>query len=227
MLIVRTRFLMFCHFAWRIFRVVYPTVKGPTPNPTSGETSIKSTHACFPPTHPYTISSTGLSVDLLSSGSVRKFTDASFFTDTPARLNISKSTSLTKSCLYLKPGSSLQWTTYSPKVSRHALRQTGHTTSIEKSGIIRRYLRIVRYSTSDICWPNPSIRIARRKSWACPACKHPKITFCFVVMSNLTFISWTILLKRAPAKTCCILGRTVSLLVKLLTSKSRFVPRFK
>jgi len=130
------------------FRAACPTVKGPTPNPTSGETPVKSTQACFPPTHPYTIISAGLSVDLLSSGSVRKFIRTSFFTDIPARLNISKSTSLTKSCLYLNPGSSLQWTTCSPKVSRYALWQTGHTSSIENSGIIRRYLRIVRYPTS-------------------------------------------------------------------------------
>jgi len=78
------------------FRVVCHTVKGPTPNPTSGETPVKSTQACFPPTHPYIITSAGLSVDLLSNGSVRKFTNASFFTHIPARLNISKSTSLTK-----------------------------------------------------------------------------------------------------------------------------------
>jgi len=30
------------------FKVACPTVKNPTLNPTSGETSIKSTHACFP-----------------------------------------------------------------------------------------------------------------------------------------------------------------------------------
>jgi len=207
------------------FRAVCPTVKGLTPNPTSGETPVKSTQTCFPPTHPYTITSAGLNVDLLSSGSVKKFIGASFFTDIPARLNISKSTSLTKSCLYLNPGSSLQWTTYSPKVSRHALRQTGHTSSIGNSGIIKRYLRIVRYSTGDICWHNPSIGIARRKSWACVACKHPKIAFCLVVMSNLTSISWTLLLKVALAKTCYALGGTMSLLVKLLTSKFGIVPR--
>jgi len=131
--------------------MVCPTVKGPTPNPTSVETSVKSTQACFPPSHPYTITSAGLSVDLLSSGSVKKFTDASFFTDIPVRLNISKSTSLTKSCLYLKSGSSLQWTTCSPKVSRHALWKTWHTSLIGNSGIIRWYLKIVRYSTGDIC----------------------------------------------------------------------------
>ena len=108
------------------FRVACPTVKCPTPNPTSSETPVKSTQACFPPTHPYTIPSAGLSVDLLSSGSVRKFTGAFFFNDIPARLIISKNTSLTKSCLYLKPRSSLQWTTCSPKVSRHTLQQTGH-----------------------------------------------------------------------------------------------------
>ena len=84
------------------FMAACPTVKGPTPNPTSGETPVKSTHACFSPTNLYTITFAGLSVDLLSSGLVKKFIDASFFTDTPARLNISKRTSLTKLCMYLK-----------------------------------------------------------------------------------------------------------------------------
>jgi hypothetical protein len=50
-------------------------------NPTSKDTPVKSTHAYFPPTHPYTKISVGLSVDLLSSESVKKFTCVSFFTD--------------------------------------------------------------------------------------------------------------------------------------------------
>ncbi|MCH91213.1 hypothetical protein A2U01_0012139 [Trifolium medium] len=78
---------------------VRPTVKSPTPSPISGETPVKSTQACFPPTHPYTRTSVGRSVNLPSYGSV-KFTGASFFTEIPARLKISKSTSLTRSCLY-------------------------------------------------------------------------------------------------------------------------------
>ena len=64
------------------FRATYPTVKGLTPNPTSDETSVKSTQAYFPPTHLYTITSTGLSV--------KKFTDVSFFNDTSTHLNMSK-----------------------------------------------------------------------------------------------------------------------------------------
>jgi len=84
MLIVGTRFLMFGHSA---FRVVYHTEKAPTPNPISGKTLIKFTHACFPPTHPYTITSACLSVDLLSIESIKKLTDASFFIDTLVRLN--------------------------------------------------------------------------------------------------------------------------------------------
>jgi len=46
MLIVRTRFLVFGHLDAAL-RVVCATIKGPTPNPTSGETPIKSTHACI------------------------------------------------------------------------------------------------------------------------------------------------------------------------------------
>jgi hypothetical protein len=41
--------------------------------------------------------SAGRSVDLPSRGSVKKFTGASFFTEMPALLKISKSTSLTRS----------------------------------------------------------------------------------------------------------------------------------
>jgi hypothetical protein len=130
------------------FRAACPTVKGLTPNPTSGETPVKSTQAWFPPTYSYTITSADLSVDLLSSGSVRKFTGASFITDTPTRLNTSKSTSLTESCLYLKPGSFLQWTTCFPKVSRHALWQTWHAASMGNSGIIMEIIQCLFYSYS-------------------------------------------------------------------------------
>jgi len=74
------------------FKAVCHTVKGPTPKPTSGETPVKSTHACFPPTYPYTITFASLSADILFWGWVRKYTGTSFFSDTSARLNISKST---------------------------------------------------------------------------------------------------------------------------------------
>ncbi|PNX76148.1 trafficking protein particle complex subunit 1-like protein, partial [Trifolium pratense] len=57
-----------------------------TPSSTSGETPVKSTQACFPPTHPNTRTFVGRSVDLPSCGSVKKFTGASFFTEIPARL---------------------------------------------------------------------------------------------------------------------------------------------
>jgi len=102
--------------------------------------------------------------------------------------NVSKRTSLAKSCL-LKPRNSLQWTACSPKVSRFALRQTGYTSLRENNGIIKQYLRILRYSTYDICCLNPSTKIFRRKSRACVACKHPKADLCLVVISNLTSIS--------------------------------------
>ena len=145
-------------------RIVYPMVKVSILNLTNSETPVKSTHACFPPTYSYTITSASWRVDRHSCGSVKKFTGASFFADIPAHLKTSKRTSRTKSCLYEKPGSSLQCTACSPKLSRHALRQTGQTSSIGNKRIMRRYLRIVRYSIGDICWSNPSIGIARRKS---------------------------------------------------------------
>jgi len=53
----------------------------------------------------------------------------------------------------------LQWTTCFSKVSRHTLRQIGHTSWIWNNGILRKYLKIVWYSNGDIYWPNPSIRI--------------------------------------------------------------------
>jgi hypothetical protein len=61
------------------------------------------------------------------------------------------------------------------------LRQTGHISSVGNREIIRQYLRILRYSTMDICWHNPSIGIARMKSWVWAACRHPKTVVCLVV----------------------------------------------
>lgn len=88
-------------------RVVCLIVKPLVHSPTSGETPFNSTQACLPHTHPYTRISVGLIVDIPSCGSVNKFTDASFFIDTPVHQNISNMTSLTRSCQYLKPGMSL------------------------------------------------------------------------------------------------------------------------
>ncbi|KAL4582492.1 hypothetical protein LXL04_007042 [Taraxacum kok-saghyz] len=146
------------------FKAAWPTINPSFLKPTRGETPVRSTQACFPPIHPKTKISAGLRVDLPSSGSVKKLTGASFLADIPARLNTSKRTSLTMSCRYLKPGRSLQCTACSPNESKHALRQIGHNSSTGKSGIKRRYLRMVRYSTGDICWPRPSMGITRRKS---------------------------------------------------------------
>jgi len=102
-----------------------------------------------------------------------------------------------------------------------------HVIDKKNKEIMRWYQRKVRYSTYDICWPNPSIWISRRKDWACATCKHPKIAFCVLVISNFTSISWTLLLKKALAKICSTLGGRVSLLVKLLNSKSGIVSRRK
>ncbi|KAL4576570.1 hypothetical protein LXL04_012666 [Taraxacum kok-saghyz] len=146
------------------FKAACPIVKPSFLKPTRGETPVRSTQACFPPIHPKTKISAGLRVDLPSNGSVKKLTGASFLAEIPARLNTSKRTSLTMSCRYLKPGRSLQCIACSPKESKHALRQIGHNSSTVNSGIKKRYLRMVRYSTGDICWPRPSIGIARRKS---------------------------------------------------------------
>ncbi|MFS7986143.1 hypothetical protein Hanom_Chr11g01006941 [Helianthus anomalus] len=46
-----------------------------------GDTLVKSTHVCFPPSHPKTRMSAGRREDLPSNGSVKKFTGASFFAE--------------------------------------------------------------------------------------------------------------------------------------------------
>jgi hypothetical protein len=85
-----------------------PTVKSSIFGSTIGETLVKSTQVCFPHIQLYTRIFACLSVDLPSCGSFNKFTDASFFTNTSKHLKMSQRTSLTKSCIYLKSGSSLQ-----------------------------------------------------------------------------------------------------------------------
>lgn len=100
---------------------VCPTKKPPVLSTAIGETPIKSTNACFPPIHPYPKTHVGLRVDLLSHGSVKKFTGASFFTNTHTRLNIWNRTFLTKSYRYLSSRGYLQWITCSPNVSMHTL----------------------------------------------------------------------------------------------------------
>ncbi|KAL4584369.1 hypothetical protein LXL04_008969 [Taraxacum kok-saghyz] len=131
------------------FKAACPIVKPSFLKPTRGETPVRSTQACFPPIHPKTKISPGLRVDLPSNGSLKKLTGASFLAEIPARLNTSKRTSLTMSCRYLKPGRSLQCIACSPNESKHALRQIGHNSSTGKSGIKRRYLRMVPRSNKE------------------------------------------------------------------------------
>lgn len=121
---------------------------------------------------------------------------------------------------YLKSENSLQWITCSLNILEHVLQTTEQTSSIWNMGIIRGYIRIIWYSTGDLCWHNKSKGIAKRKYWACATCKQPKTTFCLVIISNFTSMSWTFLLKKALAKICYALGGEMSLLVKLLKSKS-------
>jgi len=81
MLILKIRFSCLPILLDATFRDVCPIVRVTIPNPTSGETPIKFTHACFPPIYSYTITSASLSINLLSNESVRKFTYVSFFSD--------------------------------------------------------------------------------------------------------------------------------------------------
>ena len=67
-----------------------PTVKTLLPKPTIGETHVRSMHACFPLAHPNTKTLTGLSVDLPSNGSIRKFSGTSFLAETPVPKYVEK-----------------------------------------------------------------------------------------------------------------------------------------
>jgi hypothetical protein len=85
--------------------------------------------------------------------------------------------------------------------------------------IMMRYLKIIWYSTNDICCPNSLKRITRIKSRTCTAFKHPKIVLCHVKINFHMF--WTILLKKSLARQN-MRGFTWDnvLLSKLLKSKS-------
>jgi len=58
----------------------FESISTMSPNPSSEEAPIKFTQACFPHTDLDTRTSANLSVELASCGSIKKFTDASFFT---------------------------------------------------------------------------------------------------------------------------------------------------
>ncbi|MFS7959165.1 hypothetical protein Hanom_Chr08g00687421 [Helianthus anomalus] len=90
---------------------------------------------------------------------------------------MSPKTSRTQSCLYLKPGSSLQCRACSPNWSKQAFRQIGHCSSSGNIGIMSRYFKITRYSTADIFWPKPSMGMNDRKSWAWGPRKHSRTAF--------------------------------------------------
>ncbi|KAL4580031.1 hypothetical protein LXL04_016205 [Taraxacum kok-saghyz] len=154
---VESAFSCFITLHETAFKAACPIVKPSFLKPTRGETPVRSRQPCFPPIHPKTKISAGLRVDLPSNG---RF----FLSRDPSTSEYIKRTYLTMSCRYLKPVRSLQCIACSPKESKHALRQIGHNSSTGNRGIKRRYLRMVRYSTGDICWPRPSIGIARRKS---------------------------------------------------------------
>lgn len=139
-------------------------VKSPILSLTSGKIPINSTRVCFHHTHSYTRSSAGLRIDLSSCESVKKLTSAYYLKDTHKRLNISNRIFLTKSCWYLNHGSFFQWIVCFLNVSKHALWKTGQTSSIGNKGTISRYLRKIWWSTGDICWSEPSIGIARRRT---------------------------------------------------------------
>lgn len=185
MLIFKTYFFIFDHFTWSRFESFL------THNKTSSPQSSSHMHVFFLP-HPYTRTYICLSVDILSHGSVKNFTGVTFFINTYVCRNIKKYF-LNKSCRYLKSEISLQWTVCFPQ--RHPSTPYKKVELIFAKGnkrIINRYLRILRYFTDDIFWHNPSIRLSRRKSWAHAVCKIQTL----MVMSNLTSMSWTILLKR-------------------------------
>jgi hypothetical protein len=159
-------------------RVVHYIVIFSTPSPKTGKTLVKYTKLCFPPTHPYAIIFVGRHDNLSLCGSIKKFIDVSFFAQMLARLKISK-TRIWSGHAYLKFGISIQWVVCSQKVSRHALRHNGQTSSLRNNKIIMRYLRIVRYSSEDMCWSNSSMRIAKKKNC------------CIQTLKKIFFVLWS------------------------------------
>jgi len=103
-LIVRTCFLILLKAALRDLGYTLTTM---ILNLISGETPVKSTHACLPSTHSYTRTSLNICVNLPSCGLVKMLTYTFFFIDALVCLNILKMISPTKSCMYLKLWSSL------------------------------------------------------------------------------------------------------------------------
>jgi hypothetical protein len=73
--------------------LVCPTIKVSVINLTSGKIPIKSTHACFSPTHMYTFTFADLRVDFPSCGLIKKNSQMLFLTDILTRLKILKMTS--------------------------------------------------------------------------------------------------------------------------------------
>lgn len=114
------------------------------------EYSRKAIQTCFPIVYPKTIISSDIKVDIFSSVSVKKIIWALFLAEIPARLRISYWTSLTKSCLYLKPHNSLQWTAWSVKTVKQILQQTKQDSSVKNKGF--QLLYIVLYLSFGSFW---------------------------------------------------------------------------
>jgi hypothetical protein len=136
-----------------------PTVKSLVISPTSRETSVKSTQACLPSTHPRTKTSVDWSVNLLSCGSVKEihgclFLHRYFCTPESIKKNISNQV--------MHVFESRELPTMSRVLPMHALPQIEQTSSIGNYGIMMWYIRVVEYFTGYMCWPNPSMWIVRR-----------------------------------------------------------------
>jgi len=219
MLIVKTCFFMFVHFSWSCFQGCLSQSKNPGSNPASEDTLVKSTYVCFPPTHPCTRSYVGLSSSCLLwvGQEVNKHLLLHKYFCPPQYIkkNIHN--------LYFEIGKLITMICVLHKVIQTLLTTNLTTSSIENNGIIR-YLRIVRYSTSDIWLPNPSIGIQKKILNMCylqtskncfSSCGCVK--FHFHILNTFT--------KKVLTKTSCALRETESSLVKLLKSKSKVVPQ--
>lgn len=73
-----------CYFACGDFQSGMPRCETSPFKPKRGETLVRSTQTCFPSTHSKTKMTTDLSVNLPSSGYIKKFTDAFFFMEIQA-----------------------------------------------------------------------------------------------------------------------------------------------
>lgn len=137
MLIIETGFLMFDRFTWSGFESCLSHTKMSSSLTHKLRNSSQFHTSMFPSYPPIHQNICCPKCRFLLMWDSKQFLGAFFFTDTPTRRNISNMTCLISSYRYLKPRSFLQWIVCSSNVSKLMLWQTGHTSSIGSTRIIR------------------------------------------------------------------------------------------